>query len=614
MATLGVVASPPPRDPNCGVGKTTGPRPNLKTPVIETPVTETPEIGTPETKSSDKQANRNPLALAKHPFDNANNDADVILESADGTDFYVHRAPLRIASPLLADMFSLPQPTASSPTSTDSASGDTYIPPVISVAESAEILDRLLRLCYPCRREAFPSVASLSPILDAALKYQMDEATDLLTKELSFFCQDYSLQVFAEACKHSLEEVAGRAAEVFCATTPKAQPGSNSAQRTFYSTHDITEYSDCLNNISASSYYQLLLYHTYRTGFTTPAVLIPPRFCSSPTSDRTPSARGELQDQVFRPFDDPQHGDTTIRSSDGVDFHVHRDILAYASPVLRRILSAATTAKSSSRARTVDVSEHSSTLMALLQLCYSTADPAIGAGADAVRLRNARSLFEAACKYEVVRAQDFAKRVCVAAAQKYPVRLYLLASLYGWKDVVEGAAIRAVYELSEQHVPEMGMAPASAYRRLLVYRQKCRNRILSRWYNSVHQARYWSQWSWLEKAGEAEFWMTVHRSAHEQATRMQGALDIESILPSSTIQELPKLDASLNATTPLGLPPLPQQRRRAPTCETADHIEDSRGACKGQALVSSTASAAAILAHWQRQPQGETRHGCQTRS
>jgi len=74
----------------------------------------------------------------------------------------------------------------------------------------------------------------------------------------------------------------------------------------------------------------------------------------------------------------------------------------------------------------------------------------------------------------------------------------------------------------------------------------------------------WSQWSWLEKAGEAEFWMTVHRRAHDQATRMQGALDIEAILPSSTNQESPKSEASLNATDAPGPSPVASAEKTNP--------------------------------------------------
>ncbi|KAJ7739358.1 hypothetical protein B0H16DRAFT_1729451 [Mycena metata] len=76
------------------------------------------------------------LFLAQYPFANAPG-ADTILRSADGVDFYVHRAILSLVSPVFEMMFQLPQPD------------DAPAVPVIDVQELSAVLDRVLRFFYP---------------------------------------------------------------------------------------------------------------------------------------------------------------------------------------------------------------------------------------------------------------------------------------------------------------------------------------------------------------------------------------------------------------------------------------------------------------------------------
>ncbi|KAJ7746532.1 hypothetical protein B0H14DRAFT_2348511, partial [Mycena olivaceomarginata] len=61
-------------------------------------------------------------------------DEDLVLGSAEGVDFRVHRAILATASPFFRTMLSLPQ--------MDDHPG---VSPVVPVTETAPVLDRLLR-------------------------------------------------------------------------------------------------------------------------------------------------------------------------------------------------------------------------------------------------------------------------------------------------------------------------------------------------------------------------------------------------------------------------------------------------------------------------------------
>ncbi|KAH9921634.1 uncharacterized protein B0H18DRAFT_1020597 [Fomitopsis serialis] len=450
------------------------------------------------------------LSAAGYPFNNHYGDADVVLQTKDMTRFYVHRAVLRIASPLFASMFASWQPNLHPTASSDTMFFDDYMRlPVVKVAEKADTLDRLLRMCYPIPESAFVDVADLSPVLGAALKCNMTEAIDVLIDKLLDFCKDYPLQVFAAACTNNIEDVAGHAAGCFSGYVGKE---SDKATMTFCSRRPISDYTPLMDDVPASSYFQLLQVHRSYASRSLDTPVLPPVFCLSPAPRRVPPPIG---DQACPPFGDSAHGDTVVRSS------------TYAAPDLFKLVA-------SSNGHAVSVTEDGSTLAMLLRLCYPMADPVMpDRSSDDDRIVDA--------------AEEFAKRACVAAAETLPLRLYFIAWQYGWQDVTEQSALRAVYDLTEQYVPEMDSAPAEAYRRLLVYRRECRSIILANWHNcnlrrsGAFDVEYWSQQPWLQKAGEARFWMALHRRAQEQADRTQSvaSLDVEAILPSSTIQELP---------------------------------------------------------------------------
>ncbi|TFY68126.1 hypothetical protein EVJ58_g1212 [Rhodofomes roseus] len=460
-------------------------------------------------KSPPKQA---PYA-ANFPFNNAHGDADAILQTPDMTKFYIHRAVLRIASSFFADMLSLPQPASS-----DSDSHNESALPVILISENADIIDRLLRMCYPVAKPCFFGVAFLSPILGAAIKYQMTEAIAVLTKELLSSCDSDPLQVFAVACRHNLEGAVMQAAAAFCVLKQEQRPCPATGR--YRVPRPITEYTELMDTVSASAYYQLLRFHTKRASATSVFTVPTPKFCL-PLAPNRPSIPSGNQEQAPAPFDDTNHGDTVLYSSDGVKFYVHRSFLAFASPVLRERLALPPDAARSTCEHRVSIAEHGSILALLLPLCYPMADPAMPTrSSHDDRIHDACSLLDAARKYKITRAEEFAKRMCIIAAESFPLRLYLIASHYGWDDMIEQFALRAVYELADAHVPEMDVVSAGPYRRILVYRQKCRNVILSKWHGgNAPQAQYWSQEPWVASTGEAQFWMTLHQRAQEQAAR-----------------------------------------------------------------------------------------------
>ncbi|KAH9921629.1 uncharacterized protein B0H18DRAFT_1187290 [Fomitopsis serialis] len=425
---------------------------------------------------------------ARYPFDNAYSDADIVLRAADGTHFYLHKAILRVASVFFAEMFSLPQPTVAPGPATGPQATCAEIP-IVPVTEDSKTLELLLRLCYPVNSPyVSPTRTGISiavPVLSAALKYQMPVVAARMTRKLSLCAYSDPLEVFAIAYTLDQEELGAYAVWLF--TGWEDTPADNDTLRA----HSPDEYSPKMDDIPAAVYYRLLEYHSTTTPLTSmkDARAAAKRiFSGSPPSEKLDEAKVDLG-RLVHPFNDAIHACTVVSSSDDSVFHLDRALLVFASPAFAKLLlSSPATASGASETpevhpatgRTHRFPEDGRTLSKLFQLSYPMPDPEFcKSDPPDVRLRDALSLLEAAKKYEVPRAIAFAKRACLEAADASPMRLYLLATRFNWEEEARGAALRAVYNTSDQYDPQMEFASAAAYRRFLVYRRKCRDVILS---------------------------------------------------------------------------------------------------------------------------------------
>ncbi|EED78396.1 predicted protein [Postia placenta Mad-698-R] len=193
-----------------------------------------------EIADADPEATQKELREAAAPFNRLS--ADVILRSSDRVNFRVWKNILAEASPFFHDLFSLPQPvTAASGKQQDEDDSVSVVP----MTEDSVVLDKLLRFCYPIRDPEFASLDELRPVIDAAKKYLMDEALQLLRTRLLAFASVSPISTYAVAIRYGLEEEARHAAKCFLGHAWEWDK----------------IYVPELEDISAGAYHRLLEYH-----------------------------------------------------------------------------------------------------------------------------------------------------------------------------------------------------------------------------------------------------------------------------------------------------------------------------------------------------------------
>ncbi|KAI0369217.1 hypothetical protein BV20DRAFT_904633, partial [Pilatotrama ljubarskyi] len=146
---------------------------------------------------------------APYPFDKPA--ADIILRSSDLVEFRVRSHILIEASPVFESMLSLPQPPSMA--GSESISGSD-LQPTVDLAEDGETLETLLRICYPIANPTLDRpLDELETVLRAAIKYDMDFPTIVLSDRLLALASRSPLEVWAVAVRLRLETVARGAAE-----------------------------------------------------------------------------------------------------------------------------------------------------------------------------------------------------------------------------------------------------------------------------------------------------------------------------------------------------------------------------------------------------------------
>lgn len=194
----------------------------------------------------------------------------------------------------------------------------------------------------------------------------------------------------------------------------------------------------------------------------------------------SPSIEAIVQDVSVAPspFDKSTVAGAVLRSCDLVDFRIRQCILTEASTFFEGLFSlpqgpssevkACDTEHTEDGLPVITMSEDSATLEDLLRICYPVRNPEIKT------IEELRMLLEAATKYAVDVAVDFARDRLSDFAESMPLRVYAIAVRYGFKEETKFAAkcflnhpVHTMYE------PELEEITGGAYHRLLEYHRRC---------------------------------------------------------------------------------------------------------------------------------------------
>ncbi|KAH9927004.1 uncharacterized protein B0H18DRAFT_306440 [Fomitopsis serialis] len=390
---------------------------------------------------------------APAPFNNSR--ADIIVRSCDRVDYRVRSSILAEASSVFEDMFDIAReaPVEQCPRRDGI--------PVVPVTETSEVVDLLLRLCYPVAAPVFTTFSQVRDVLTAVDKYLMEGLTETMKKHLTDFTLDgaHPLLVYVTAYAHHFEDVARIAAQ-----RAVGQP----LQDVYF-----TE----LEELTAGAYYRLLQFHNAGDPEALPS--LPFLYAELPqASARTPLKSYDRKEWEAKyaespyPFGLPS-ADLTLRARDGVEFKVHSDLLRVASPYFLLTLTSGSQSingcERSADGRVVGLTlpEHSRTIAAILQYIYPVARP------DALPdPQTASLLLQAAKKYELVAAIEPLQTLFLAFAETRPLMVYAIACAHHWVREARHAALMSMRTpLDDCYVEELEAIPASCYYHLLQHRK-----------------------------------------------------------------------------------------------------------------------------------------------
>lgn len=265
--------------------------------------------GTQVTAGTPILERRTSQRIADYPFDSG----DVVLRSSDNVTFHTHKAILSMASPLFKRVFSV-QP----PLPLDNPKGVLlHQDGAVLMTEASDVLEHLLRTCYPLIPPKPRSLQLVEDTLVAAIKYDMGLPLKVLKESLTPFLDADPLAVYSVGCRLKLEDVAQQAA-VSLLSKEQARRDEEPADVPWEST---LEHRVFVSSISAGRYFRLLSF--LQTG-------APSVFCDPPPSSLHKAAPS-VPLASPRLLGDP---DVVIQSCDNRFFPVRSEILALSSSSL----------------------------------------------------------------------------------------------------------------------------------------------------------------------------------------------------------------------------------------------------------------------------------------
>lgn len=126
------------------------------------------------------------------PFDHP--DADIIIRSADGSEFRMFKIDLTRTSPVFKDLLSIPQP----PPATNPGDYQDGLP-VVPFSEPSELLRVFLQWCMPGLRPP-PSLDNVVALTEAGRKYELGILVEECRATLLHEAEQQSVRIYALSC------------------------------------------------------------------------------------------------------------------------------------------------------------------------------------------------------------------------------------------------------------------------------------------------------------------------------------------------------------------------------------------------------------------------------
>ena len=434
--------------------------------------------------------------MANSPFDSGGV-SDVILRSNDCVNFHLHKLILSIASPFFHQLFTLSQPNTPSDTEN----------PIIDVAETSEVLDCLLRFCYPVRNPKIETASQIIPVLEAAKKYKMEDIVGNFSIPLKLLIPAYPRQAYAIACQYGMEGVAREAATHWHSHHQLVKDVNSSTG--WIQTLPGGSYVEEMDGLSSGPFFRLLSF--LRTGSVD-------YFCNQPLTPKSPETEHKINDSTSGLVSGGDcltmrevqgyRADLIVQSTDFVQYLVHGCFLAAASPVLAGMvpLVPSSTREADMKADeattelpTLQIAESGKVLQVMMEMCYSLGYQS----EDSWSLDLAESALAAAANYRMPGLEKAAQRRLSQLSHSDALSVYCVAARAGWRKGAREAAMRACRLTIEKiYSPELEKTPIRCYYALLKFRHDYQHAL--RGVSPLHESAIYSDACWVPELWASE--------------------------------------------------------------------------------------------------------------
>ncbi|KAI0645774.1 hypothetical protein C8Q79DRAFT_715421 [Trametes meyenii] len=235
-------------------------------------------------------------------------------------------------------------------------------------------------------------------------------------------------------------------------------------------------------------------------------------------SGRLPSGLQQCWQTPYAPFGrTPSDTDIVFRSRSGVDFHVHKSVIAKMSSVWRDMLSFPQNPNlDPDIPQVVTLTEDTKTLDNIFRLCYPTTHPHFAS------IDNVCAALDAANKYMMDPITARIENSLLQFLDSEPLRVYSVAYIHQCGNVARAAARRLVADPSFAYPlhppPEFNYLPAIALSTVAAYRRKYVKAALEafgdhKWMHSGDHARRFSESSTSSATGGPKTWVWLECTA-----------------------------------------------------------------------------------------------------